>query len=343
MQLSALSSAALAAVVFLSSSSIANAQIFESVGTRAQGMAGAFVAVADDANASWWNPAGLATGAYLSAVVERGSLLEPSTVAGAGPASERHTTGISFAFPALGVSYYRLRISDIRAASSSTEAAPAGRQDQGAGGVVQRSISISEFSAVVGQSVSDHLVVASRLKLVRAGVTASIGVQEGRDALDRAADADVSRDIRGSFDVGVMVSVPHMRIGLNIKNVNEPEFGSGANELRIDRQARAGVAFFSDRFGPMQDLVASADADLTRTPTPLGDVRHVAAGAEAWLFGRRLGLRGGVSADTAGSADLAGSGGLSVGFRTGLYVDGAITIGRDSSRTGWGAALRASF
>ena len=50
----------------------ARAQIYETVGTRAQGMGGAFVAVADDATATWWNPAGLATGAYFSTVIERG-------------------------------------------------------------------------------------------------------------------------------------------------------------------------------------------------------------------------------------------------------------------------------
>ncbi len=43
----------------------ASAQIYETVGIRAQGMAGAFVAVADDSTATWWNPAGLATGALL--------------------------------------------------------------------------------------------------------------------------------------------------------------------------------------------------------------------------------------------------------------------------------------
>ena len=39
----------------------AAAQGFEPVGTRAQGMGGAFVAVADDATATYWNPAGLAS------------------------------------------------------------------------------------------------------------------------------------------------------------------------------------------------------------------------------------------------------------------------------------------
>ena len=44
------------------------AQTWSQVGERSQGMGGAFVAVADDASAIYWNPAGLATGrARLSA------------------------------------------------------------------------------------------------------------------------------------------------------------------------------------------------------------------------------------------------------------------------------------
>ena len=38
----------------------------EVLGVRAQGMAGAFVAVADDATAAYWNPAGLGTGDFFS-------------------------------------------------------------------------------------------------------------------------------------------------------------------------------------------------------------------------------------------------------------------------------------
>ena len=41
-----------------------SAQIVESVGNRALGMGGAFVAVASDSSATWWNPAGLATGPF---------------------------------------------------------------------------------------------------------------------------------------------------------------------------------------------------------------------------------------------------------------------------------------
>ena len=43
----------------------APAQVVEAVGGRALGMAGAFVALADDSTATWWNPAGLTDGPIL--------------------------------------------------------------------------------------------------------------------------------------------------------------------------------------------------------------------------------------------------------------------------------------
>src|SRR5690242_5273284 len=46
---------------------VAGAQTIETVGERAMGMGGAFVAVADDSTATWWNPAALAAGPFLDA------------------------------------------------------------------------------------------------------------------------------------------------------------------------------------------------------------------------------------------------------------------------------------
>ena len=47
----------------------ASAQIVEAVGSRALGMGGAFVAVANDSSATWWNPGALAAGPFIDSAV----------------------------------------------------------------------------------------------------------------------------------------------------------------------------------------------------------------------------------------------------------------------------------
>ncbi len=47
------------------------AQTFGGIGVRAEGMGGAFVAVADDASAVYWNPAGIATGSTFDFQISR--------------------------------------------------------------------------------------------------------------------------------------------------------------------------------------------------------------------------------------------------------------------------------
>jgi hypothetical protein len=78
------------------------AQPFETIGVRALGMGGAFVAVADDASAIWWNPAGLATGGIFSMAVDYESLDD-----------DRSATGIFTATPPLGLGYVRTRLEGL--------------------------------------------------------------------------------------------------------------------------------------------------------------------------------------------------------------------------------------
>ena len=95
--------------------------------------------------------------------------------------------------------------------------------------------------------------------------------------------------------------------------------------------------------GVFDALTVDVDSDLTTSSTVLGDTRQLAGGAEIWMLRRRLGLRGGLSADTIGEHRTARSTGASVALRTGLYIDGAWTVGSDERRTGWSFSLRSSF
>ena len=134
----------LSCVLVCAAAAPAQAQSSDQVGVRALGMGGAFTAVADDSTATWWNPAGLASGAYFSAMLE---YAHPEGGEGDG------LRGISVAFPALGLSYYRI---PRPSSTATTDSNPASRQDEG---------SLSVFGATVGQSFGRHLVIGSTVKI----------------------------------------------------------------------------------------------------------------------------------------------------------------------------------
>src|SRR4051812_1678299 len=273
-----MSSAALAAVFLAIGSSRAGAQMFEAVGTRAQGMGGAFVAVADDATASWWNPAGLATGAYFNAVIEKGRVSEPEHPTAAGPAVRTSPGGFAVAFPALGLSYYRVRVSQMHAVAT-TAGAPEARQDPADAFTRVRSVSVSQFGATVDHSLGDHFVIGSTLKIVRGGV-ASGSAEGSDDPLDVADDLDTEKTTHTDLDVGAMATWTRVRLGVSVRNLTEPEFGSGADVVRLERQARAGVAITGRQFGPFDALTVDADVDVTTTSSIIGETRHASVGAE---------------------------------------------------------------
>jgi len=293
-------------VTFVSLVSVreAHAQGAEAIGVRAQGMAGAFTAIADDATAGWWNPAGLAGGSYFSTIIEYGRARDR-------PDSD--VKGVSMAFPALGVSYYRLPISQMRPPTS-TEQGTLNRQDQG---------TLSEIGVTVGQSLGNHIVIGTTLKAMHADET------------------------HAGLDAGVMATFGRARVGLAVRNLTEATFGAGADALELKRQARAGFALTTGSRGVVGSASVAVDADLTTNTTAAGEERRVAAGAELWVARRILGLRGGISRNMVGTEQTFFSGGLSVvvsrGRYVSSYVDGQLTDGSDEAHRRWGVALRLTF
>jgi len=335
----------LVAVIVVVQRAPASAQIYESVGIRAQGMAGAFVAVADDATATWWNPAGLASGTYFSSVIEYGTTQDPAEATGPGgvalPSWRSGARGFTITVPSLGLSYYRLQVSQIQPFGT-TAPTPADRQDQGRASVVSSSIVLQEFGVTVGQSIGRHFVLGTTARFARAGAAAV--TSDATDAsLDRAEDLERGdTDNEFDLDVGAMAAFNALRLALVVKHVTEPSFSSGGLLTELPRQARAGVSVTSGG-GAVAQLTVAFDADLLRTPMATGEVRHIAGGAEAWLAGRRMGVRGGVTANTVGDARPSGSLGASVALRKGTYVDAQVTGGSDRSTNGWGVALRVTY
>jgi hypothetical protein len=301
----------------------ANAQTFEGPGSRAQGMS-AFVAVADDASAVYWNPAGLASGAYFSLVLDRteGDAL-PS---GADRGGKRSSWLLALSAPALGLSYYRLR---------SATFAPAGSGSPGFSRV--QSLVTHHAGATLVQSIFDNLAVGATVKLVRGIATTAASPGNAEDRLD-ALDMGVASN-HVDVDLGVMVTGRLVRAGLTVRNLAEPEFESLEDEvLRLSRQARAGVSLLlTERW------TAAADLDLTRNRGPLGDVRTLAFGTEGRLTMRAV-ARAGVHVNLAGDrrAPVATLGGSYAVFGS-MLVDAHFSTGSDEAFTGWGVAGRVVF
>ena len=86
----------------------AAAQNVETVGSRALGMGGAFVAVANDSSATWWNPAALADGPFFSMTLGRAVAGQDDVL----PAARTSVTEFALTTPPAGISYYRWRLSD---------------------------------------------------------------------------------------------------------------------------------------------------------------------------------------------------------------------------------------
>jgi hypothetical protein len=320
----------------------AHAQTTDSVGVRAQGMAGAFTAVADDATAAWWNPAGLAGGALGNAILEYGWQTQPHSDLDANgapvPAGRIDTRGLAVAFPALGLSYYRLAVSQIQPPTS-TGVPPGVRQDQGTVSVAEQSLIVTQFGATIGQSIGSHLVLGTTLKIVHG--TIGDGAQPGNVAsLDQAAGLGTAdAGTKAGLDLGAMAVFGDIHLGLMVRNANELTFSSGTDSVTLERTARAGFAFETKS----RTATIAVDSDLTRSPTPTGDERRLALGGEVWASKRTFGVRGGVSTSTVGARRTALSGGASASLGKKMFVDGEVTGGPSDGPHGWSVDLRVTF
>lgn len=319
------------------------AQPLEAVGNRATAMA-AFVAVADDASAGLWNPAGLVNGPMFNIIIDFGRLTRQppeSPRRALGSAGSHSPATIAIGVPPLGLTYYRGRFVEvvpIRAA----DGLDVDRQDRQVG---VRSLQMTQVGVSVLQSLADGLTVGTTLKLVRGSVGAGvIHTDQWSSAFDRAETLDASGKTRFDLDAGVLYGPRQVRVGVVARNLAEPEFGvngDAVGTMRLERHIRAGVAWGSGWPGNTNTIV-SFDIDLTRGTTAAGPRRDVAAGFERWLWARRFGLRGGVRASTTDAARPIGSGGVSYAVRTGMYVDAYVARGRVDDR-GWGIAARLAY
>lgn len=331
--------ATIAAVLLLASRTEAQ----DGPGTRAAGMGGAFVAVADDASAVYWNPAGLASGPVLNLLVDFGAReLTPGSPADSGAFGGRDTTRlIALGLPPLGLSYYRLSSIGVVSVSPAVVGTD-GRQEEGTSA---RRLTTNHFGITLLQSVGGPLAVATTLKLVRGSVvggTVSGGTWD--EVLNRGGDLEGESRTQADLDVGVMLNAGRVRLGLVGRNMREPNFareGEDDTGARLERQVRFGAAW-GLRWPGITPLIASFDADVTKRPDIGGERRDVAAGVEVWGVEQRFGLRAGWRASTVGERRPVGTVGASFLVWRGAFVDAHIARGSDEQRA-WSVGGRFTY
>lgn len=282
----------------------------ESVGSRALGMGGAFVAVASDSSATWWNPAGLAAGPFLDLAIGKTD----------------DASWFALATPPFGLSYYRLQITDGQAFNATTGQVGGNREDRGAG-VPVRSMSVNQLGVTVLRTLIPGVHAGTTLKYLRGAV------DEG--------DAENKFDL----DAGVLAVAGSLRFGGVVRNLRDVEFGGdgpGEAGLRLRRQVRVGAAFNPEDATGIP-LTVAVDADVRSYTAGSGERRVVALGAEHWVASKRVGIRAGGRFNTVGARERSVTAGVSVSPRPGLFVDGHVAGGGSAADQRWGVAARISF
>jgi F plasmid transfer operon, TraF, protein len=313
----------IAIVTALLAASAAWAQPEPPVGVRAAGMGGAFVAVADDATAVYWNPAGLATGSFFSLVIDRNAVsTDEQTLA------PREGSGLLLALgtPPLGLTYYQTSATRVLEASPST--VRVGR------------LVTHQTGATLVQSIGAVVTVGATLKFVR-GVTSSAVAASGSD-LDVVDAADDRGSNAFDADVGVMVTEGAFKAGVTARNLLEPTFAlaDGSGDVPLQRRVRAGVSFQAAPF-----LRVAADSDLTTADDRITPWRDAAVGAEAHVPAGAV-VRGGIHWNTASDRlDAAPVGSLGITFPVyrSILADAQASFGSRNGDRGWGVGVRVLF
>jgi hypothetical protein len=299
---------AFALVLVFSSTHFVHAQTFGGIGTRAEGMAGAFVAVADDATAVYWNPAGIATGATFDLQVATG---------------HESTLFVGAALPVLAASYYRTRdVTGLPTVSGSPD-----RQNGGSGEVQVRTLTTSNVGLTVVQTIVPGLVIGTTARVVTGTI----------DAFDSSTTVDL--------DAGAIVSAWDVRFGLTARNLREAEFQAGTEAVRMNRQWRVGAALAPRSLptGVHGPFTLALDVDLTETLDLHGKRRMAAAGGEYWVARGLAGARAGVRWSTLGDSHRAFAWGFTVRLPRSVHVEGQLTNDNEVEQLDWTIGARVTF
>ena len=151
-------------------------QVIETAGSRALGMGGAFVGVADDPTAVYWNPAGLASGPAAGITIGWADFRTGDRTGAPAPGPGQRTSK----FVSLGTLPGRIIVRALsRKCAHALFECAAARQD----------LLCLTYGVTFLQTVTQGLVIGSTVKYERGAVISGpVGGQTTKDALTAAGD-----------------------------------------------------------------------------------------------------------------------------------------------------------
>lgn len=233
-------------------------------GARPAGMGGAFTAVADDANAALYNPAGI-----MQLKIPEANFMYSKLYYGLDNVS-LGLNYLSYVYPtvskgAFGINWANFRATDLYREDTFT---------------FTYASSLNDFN----EELKNEYLFGANLKYLRNSFT--LDTRSSSDPVfagGRSATAI-------ALDAGFLVNFYEESIGLSILNINEPDIGLKTKEL-IHREYRLGFASMLGRIWKLEEALFSADLSYRDSFLEY----HI--GWENWFARRTFALRFGTNKD----------------------------------------------
>jgi len=234
-------------------------------GVRPLGMGGAFVAVADDANSTYWNPAGIAALekvelSYSGVGYERNDVRNDDHVAFVGhifPETQHDWGKIGFYVDNSVDKRERITYPDLEVKAEREE---------------------DIFNLSYAKKIQDYFYLGANLRyhdfeltLTESQSLAGISYTSG----------DIAEDAIYTADIGMLYKQEKWSLGLLLRNLNKPDIKLYGVSTYLERDLRLGGAY-----RPRENILLTTDLAY------IGNGNELRIGAEYWPRGW-LGLRGG--------------------------------------------------
>ncbi len=234
------------------------------IGARPQGLGGAFTAISDDANALFYNPAGLSNLKKAELTSNYGRLfmgLDDNSSIGSSFVGYAHPTE-KYGTP--GISWYNLSLSNLY-----DETAIALSYSYPFSKYISAGASVKNLSRAFGSDDYTKTAINTTGDEIRL---------EGDPVFDNGKKSQV---ITG--DVGLFYSYSrNISIGISAKNITKPDIGL-MNTDKLSAVYRGGFAYKGDDYLFSFETV-SKDSDI-----------NILTGAEKWFSQKNIAIRGGLS------------------------------------------------